>query len=67
MKSFEYFRPKTIEDASRILLSEQGSEVISGSTDLLDEMKNGIAEPSILVSLSDIPSLRRIAWDRGGL
>ena len=67
MKSFEYFRPKTIEDASRILLSEQGSEVISGSTDLLDEMKNGIAEPSILVSLSDIPNLRRIAWDRGGL
>ena len=67
MKSFEYFKPKTLEDASRILLSEPGSEVISGSTDLLGEMKEGIAEPSILISLSDIPNLRRIIWDGDGL
>jgi|TARA_B100001971_G_scaffold196495_1_gene204382 xanthine dehydrogenase YagS FAD-binding subunit len=67
LKSFEYFKPKTLEDASRILLSEQSSEVISGSTDLLGEMKEGVAEPSILISLSDIPNLRRIIWDGDGL
>ena len=67
MKSFEYFKPKALEDASRILLSEPGSKVISGSTDLLGEMKEGIAEPSILISLSDIPNLRRIIWDGDGL
>ena len=67
MKSFEYFKPKALEDASRILLSEPGSKVISGSTDLLGEMKEGIAEPSILISLSDIPKLRRITSDGEGL
>ena len=46
LKPFEYFSPNTLEEASMILEADKGRWLISGSTDLIGEMKNGTLEPT---------------------
>ena len=67
LKPFEYFSPNTLEEASMILDAEKGRYLISGSTDLIGEMKNGTLEPTGLVGLKRIKELYGISWTGRGL
>ena len=67
LKSFEYFSPNTLEEASMILDADKGRWLISGSTDLIGEMKNGTLEPTGLVGLKKIEELYGIVWTEGSL
>lgn len=64
MRSFAFFEPTTIEEASS-LLAENGGEatILAGGTDLLVGWKEGIATPKSVVSLAQIPGLDSIAYD----
>lgn len=64
MRSFAFFEPTTIEEASS-LLAESGGEatILAGGTDLLVGWKEGIATPKSVVSLAQIPGLDSIAYD----
>jgi len=57
---FEYRAPKTVAEAARILAGEgPNAMLIAGGTDLLPNMKRRQMAPKVLVSLKDIPELRR--------
>lgn len=61
MKEFKIAQPRSLEQVSS-LLSEKKDEyfIIAGGTDLLDEIKNGIISPQVVVDLASIPDLSYI-------
>ena len=67
MKTFEYMRPSTLEEACTMLASEDGPvKALAGGTDLLVQMKQGGLEPHALVSLRDVPGLDALYLDEDG-
>ncbi len=58
--SFEYFRPKTLAEASRLLQKHKGARLLAGGHSLLPAMKFRLASPKALVDLAAIPGLSGI-------
>ena len=62
---FEYFEPRTVEEALRTLTTcGKNAKIIAGGTDLLVEMKMGKVHPGCLVNISRIPALRYLIEER---
>jgi len=65
-QEFEYFEPRTVEEALSLLGKYEGkARVIAGGTDLLVWMKMGRASPEYLINISRIPALRYLITDKG--
>lgn len=65
MHNFELVRPSTIQDAVAALGAE-GAQALSGGQTLLPSMKQRLAAPDVLVSLTGIPEMRGVCLgDRG--
>ena len=58
--SFEYFRPKTLAEAARLLQKHKGARLLAGGHSLLPAMKFKLATPKALVDLAAIPGLSGI-------
>ncbi|WP_113912783.1 FAD binding domain-containing protein [Roseovarius dicentrarchi] len=65
MYAFEIERPATIEEAVRALSAEEAQPLAGGQT-LIPTLKQRLAMPSVLVSLTGISGLRGIRTDEGG-
>ena len=63
---FEYFEPKTLNEALNIL-SKFGNEakILAGGTDLIVQMKLRRIEPKYIVNIKRIPNLRYIKVEDG--
>jgi xanthine dehydrogenase YagS FAD-binding subunit len=63
MQAFEYARPKSTQEAVK-LLAEAGGEALAlaGGTDLLSLLKDGVSSPRRLVSLQHISELKGISY-----
>ena len=59
MNSFEFVRPATVADAVAAL-SAEGAQALSGGQTLLATMKQRLAEPETLVSLTGIAEIRGV-------
>jgi xanthine dehydrogenase YagS FAD-binding subunit len=66
MKAFDYASPTTVAEAVA-LLGAESSCGLSGGTDLLNRMKDGVASPKRVVYLKAIPPLGGIAPEGEGL
>ncbi len=68
MKNFSLAEPQSIEQALA-LLSKGGERVMlmSGGTDLITEIKEGTAEPNIVIDLKTIPGLSYIKKEKDGV
>jgi CO/xanthine dehydrogenase FAD-binding subunit len=65
-QEFEYFEPKTIEEALSLLASRgEKAKPIAGGTDLLVWMKMGRVSPQCLISIARIPALRFLIEAKG--
>lgn len=62
----EYYRPRTLDEALRLLREVEGSKVISGGTDLLVDMKTSRVKVRALVDIGSIAELRGVE-DLGGV
>ncbi len=60
MKSFEFHRPQSINDAVALLKSNESAKLLAGGQSLLPVLKLDLAQPSDLVSLARIPGLKEI-------
>ena len=68
MNPFQYAEPTTLHEAVGLLSDpENGARPIAGGTDLLAEMKDGLAAPAQLVSLLGVSGLRGIDVTADGL
>ncbi|MBI2426057.1 MAG: FAD binding domain-containing protein [Candidatus Hydrogenedentes bacterium] len=61
MKSFEYARPASLDEAFALLSENWGeTEIMAGGTDLVTAMKQYVTEPNRVVSLRGVAPLRAI-------
>ena len=68
MRPFEYVEAQSVQEAVELLAAQPGeAQIIAGGTDLLSEIKDGIATPRRLISLAGIPSLHTISDTVQGL
>jgi len=67
MRSFEYFRPSSLDEAVK-LMAKYGPQarVLAGGQSLLNMMKLRIASPQYLVDLCELRDLTTAAVDSGG-
>lgn len=66
MHNFEFVKPASVAEAAKAL-STEGAQALSGGMTLLPTMKQRLAAPTVLVSLTGIPELRGVRMGEGGL
>jgi len=65
MYEFQYHRPATLADASKILQANAEAKIVAGGMTLIPTMKMRLAQPSDLVDISAVAGLNDIS-DNGG-
>ena len=66
MHDFEYDAPTALADAVQLLAGSNGSaKLLAGGTDLIDQMRIGKFEPSLLVDVKKLPELNVLETDGG--
>ena len=65
--TFEYFKPKSVSEAAKLLRKSKNASVLAGGHSLLPMMKLRVAAPSALVDLAGIAALRGIKKIGGNL
>jgi len=64
MKKFDYFKPKTFDEALSLLAQYGGkAKVIAGGTDVIVMIKQKAMAPDVLISLRGIPGLDQIQYN----
>ncbi len=64
--TFKYFNASSLDEAVELLRKERG-HVIAGGTDLLRLANDGIVKPVVLISVGDIPEMKKIEKKGGNL
>jgi carbon-monoxide dehydrogenase medium subunit len=68
MADFEYFEPKDLREACRLLDAYRGeAAILAGGTDLLVKIKEDILEPRYVINIKRIPGLSYISSHKEGL
>ena len=58
MKDFEYFRPKTIDEAVNLYKrAGKAAKLLAGGTELVNEMRLGKSQPELVIDLKHIREL----------
>jgi 4-hydroxybenzoyl-CoA reductase beta subunit len=57
LPKFDYVAPKSIQEASSILLDNPDAKILAGGTDLLVNMKHRVEVPPVLVNIKGIAGL----------
>ncbi|MFC0158923.1 dehydrogenase [Mameliella alba] len=64
MRRFAYHKPKTLEEASRLLVDlGENAHVLAGGTDLFVEIRERLRDVSDVVNIKNIPGMTDITWD----
>lgn len=66
MHNFDFVKPSTIAEAVKAL-TQDGAQALSGGQTLTPTMKQRLAAPSVLVSLTGIPEMKGVCKGDGGL
>ena len=66
LDEFRLVHPSTVNEAVAARLERHGSRFIAGGTDLIVNMRRGIARTDVLVDLSGIDELTEIATSKSG-
>ncbi len=66
MYDFDFAKPSTIADAAKALAAD-GAQALSGGQTLIPTMKQRLASPSVLVSLTGIPEMKGVCMADDGL
>ena len=66
MYNFDFVKPSTIADAAKAMAGD-GAQALSGGQTLIPTMKQRLASPQVLVSLTGIPELRGVCMADDGV
>lgn len=66
MYDFEFAKPSSVAEAAKLLAGD-GAQALSGGQTLMPTMKQRLAQPSVLVSLTGIAEMKGVAMGAGGL
>ncbi len=60
---FEYFKPMLVSEAINLLLAHSNAAILAGGTDLILNLKQGIATPEVVIDIKGIDELKEIDLD----
>jgi CO/xanthine dehydrogenase FAD-binding subunit len=64
LPTFDYVKPASLAEASRILVEHDGeARLLMGGTDLFVRMRDGFVRPQIVVDVKHLPGMRDILYD----
>jgi len=66
LPAFTYERPADVDEAVALLAATRNARPLAGGQTLLNALKLRVAQPDVLVDVSRLDELRRIAVDPGG-
>lgn len=66
MHNFDFAKPSTIADAAKAMTAD-GAQALSGGQTLIPTMKQRLAAPGVLVSLTGIAEMQGVCMGDGGL
>lgn len=67
MKSFEYYEPRTVREALRLLSAyRKTAQILAGGLDLIPRMQKGDSEAEQVVNIQKIAGLQNIVPDKEG-
>ena len=65
MKDFQYFKPKTLKEASELLIQfGDTASILNGGTDLIVRMHEGLSHPKVVIDIKGIEGLKEITFDK---
>jgi len=67
MEKFEYYKPKTLKEASELLVKIDNSYIFNGGTDIIVLLRNDLIKPNALVDIKGIDGLNEITSDENGV
>ena len=67
LNNFIYHKPKTLEEACKLLKQCKNGALIAGGTDVLVEIKKGLRHNDEIVSLKEIDELKLVSQDKSYL
>lgn len=68
MREFKIAQPRTVDELAALLAeTTEKTALIAGGTDLLDELKSGVATAGLVVDLQTVAGLAGIAREKDGL
>jgi carbon-monoxide dehydrogenase medium subunit len=63
MKNFEYFKPKTLKEASELLLKFDNAMIINGGTDMVVRLREALIQPDALIDIKGITGMNDVKED----
>lgn len=64
INAFEYEQPDSLPEALKILEAKTNDcKLLAGGTDLILQMKQGLAAPSLVIDVKQVPELNRLEWN----
>lgn len=64
MNKFDYFKAKTLDEVSTMLIENNGkAEILNGGTDLLVRLREKLIDPELVIDIKGIDELRGIKSD----
>ncbi len=67
LPTFELSRPATLADAAALLAAEPGARLLAGGTDLVPNLRRGLASPTRLIDLGAVDGFAAIEFGRPSL
>ena len=68
MREFKIAQPRSAEELAALLAeTKEKTALMAGGTDLIDELKSGVAAPDLVVDLQTVAGLAGIGRDKEGL
>ena len=68
MREFKIAEPRTVDELAALLAeTKEKTALMAGGTDLIDELKSGVAAPDLVVDLQTVAGLAGIGRDKDGL
>lgn len=67
VKDFAYAKPKTVDEAVRLVASQPTAKFLGGGTNLIDLARYGVEEPDSLVDVAELPMGKVEDLPDGGL
>ncbi|MCM2324041.1 MAG: xanthine dehydrogenase family protein subunit M [Oligoflexia bacterium] len=66
-EAFEYAKPKTLREATKLLRKNKGAMVLAGGTDLVGYLKEGFVSPSLVIDIKSLAELKKIEFKGNAL
>ncbi|MBL6990693.1 MAG: xanthine dehydrogenase family protein subunit M [Bacteriovoracaceae bacterium] len=64
---FDYLKPKTLNEAKKLLAKHKKSQLLAGGTDLIGNLKEDALAPSNLIDLKGIKELKKLTVTKNAL